>query len=80
MLNIKIVGSGCANCEKLASLCKEVVEEQDLNAEIEKVTDINKFAELGILMTPGLIVNGKDLSQDKIPTKSTLKHWLTEIK
>jgi small redox-active disulfide protein 2 len=78
MLNIKVVGSGCANCTKLESLCKEVVGEQKLDAQVEKVTDINRFADLGVLMTPGLVVNDVVLSQGRIPTKSTLEHWLKD--
>jgi small redox-active disulfide protein 2 len=80
MLNIQVIGSGCPNCQKLAALCSEVVSENNLEAEIEKITDFDLFADLGIMMTPGLIVNGKVLSQGKIPTKSTLSHWIEEIK
>jgi small redox-active disulfide protein 2 len=78
MKNIKVIGSGCPNCLKLEALCKEVVVENELEAVIEKITDVNKFADLGIMMTPGLMVNDKILSQGKIPTKSTLEHWLRE--
>ncbi|MGA8265585.1 MAG: thioredoxin family protein [Ignavibacteriaceae bacterium] len=78
MLNIKVVGSGCPNCQKLEALCKEVVSEGNIEADIQKVTDLNLFADLGIMMTPGLIVNNKVLSQGKIPTKNTLEHWLKE--
>jgi len=76
MLDIKVVGPGCVNCEKLASLCETVVNENNLEANIEKVTDINEFGNLGIMITPGLVVNSKVLSQGKIPTKTTLVHWL----
>lgn len=78
MLTIKVVGSGCPNCRKLESLCKEVVDEHNLDAQVEKVTDMNRFAELGVLMTPGLILNDTVLSQGKIPTKSTLERWLKD--
>lgn len=78
MHNIKVVGSGCANCLKLEKLCKEVVTENNFEANIEKETDVNLFADLGVFMTPGLIVNDKVLSQGKIPTKSTLEHWLNK--
>lgn len=78
MKNIKVIGSGCPNCMKLEALCKEVISENNIDAVIEKVIDINKFADLGIMITPGLIVNNKILSQGKIPTKSTLMHWLME--
>jgi small redox-active disulfide protein 2 len=78
MLHIKVVGSGCPNCQNLEKLCQEVITENNLDGEIEKVTDINKFSELGIFMTPGLVVNGKVLSSGKIPAKHTLAHWLSE--
>lgn len=78
MLNIKVVGSGCPNCQKLAALCEEVIEENELDAEIEKVTDLDKFAEIGVFMTPGLVVNDEVVSSGKIPTKSTLAKWLQE--
>ena len=76
MLNIKVVGTGCPNCLKLEKICNEVVNENNLEDTIEKVTDINEFVELGIMITPGLVVNNKILSRGKIPVKSTLKNWL----
>ncbi len=79
MLSIKVIGTGCPNCIKLKDLCNEVVNENNLDAEILSVTDMNEFGELGIFITPGLIVNDKVLSQGKIPTKSTLIHWLEKI-
>jgi len=59
---------------------REVVDENSFKANIEKVTDVNDFADLGVFMTPGLIVNNNVLSQGKIPTKSTLEHWLNKEK
>lgn len=79
MLDIKVLGPGCANCIKLENLVKEVVSERNLSANIEKVTDRDKFMDYGVMLTPGLVVNGKVLSSGKIPTKSTLEHWLKEI-
>lgn len=78
MINIKVVGPGCMNCEKLAEMCKEVIEENNVEAEIEKIKDINKFADLGIMMTPGLLLNNKVVVSGKLPTKSTLTHWIVE--
>lgn len=78
MLHIKVVGPGCSNCEKLVKLCQEVIVENEIEGHVEKVTDMNQFAELGVVLTPGLIVNNKLLSSGKIPTKSTLTHWLND--
>jgi small redox-active disulfide protein 2 len=78
MLDIKVLGPGCANCVKLENLCREVIAENHLEATIDKITDIHRFAEFGVLLTPGLVVNGKVLSSGKIPTKHTLAHWFME--
>jgi len=78
MLQVKVFGTGCSNCKKLEDLCNEVVSENNFEASVEKVTDFKLFVENGILRTPGLMVNGKVLSQGKIPTKSTLVHWFNE--
>lgn len=76
MLTIRIVGSGCKNCENLYQLCKNVAAENNLDADIQKITDKDQFTELGVWVTPALMVNGQILSQGKIPTKSTLINWL----
>ena len=80
MLKIQVVGGGCANCNKLAQLCEELVEEGQFEAVIEKVTDYSRFPDLGIFVTPGLIVNGNILSSGKIPMKSTLSRWLSNAR
>ncbi len=77
MLNIKVLGSGCQNCLNLENLCREVVAENNLEAEIEKVTDYKDIMSYGIMSTPGLVVNGQVVHSGKLPTKSTLTHWLT---
>jgi len=79
LLDIKVLGPGCANCIKLENLVKEVVAENNLPSSIEKITDSNKFMDYGVMLTPGLVVNGKVLAMGKIPTKHTLTHWLKEI-
>ncbi len=76
MLKIKVLGPGCANCVTLETLCKEVVAENGFDAEIEKVTDYKDIMGYGIMSTPGLVVNGKVVHSGKLPTKSTLIHWL----
>jgi small redox-active disulfide protein 2 len=72
MVNIKILGSGCPSCERLTGLCREIIKENNIEARIEKVTDIKKFLEYGLLMTPGLVINEQLISSGKIPLKSVL--------
>ncbi len=69
---IKVYGSGCANCKKLEALCNEVIQELNIDATVEKVTDIQEIMKTGILSTPGLAINGKMISHGKLPVKATL--------
>jgi small redox-active disulfide protein 2 len=76
MLEIKVLGVGCKNCDTLEKLCREVVAENAIEANIQKVTDFKEIAGFGIMSTPGLVINGKVVLSGKLPTKSTLTHWL----
>ena len=76
MLNIKVAGPGCMNCEKLAAMCQTVIIEKEIEGYVEKITDREKITELGIMITPGLIINDKVVSSGKIPTQSTLEQWI----
>ena len=77
-MEIRILGTGCSNCNKLEQLVFNVCAENNIDADIQKITDFKEFAKYGVMMTPGLVVNGKVLSQGKIPVKSTLLHWLMD--
>jgi len=76
MLEIKVAGSGCTSCNVLEARVKKVLEELRIEAMLMKVSDFNEMARLGILVTPGLIINGEVVSQGKLPSESTLKDWL----
>jgi small redox-active disulfide protein 2 len=78
MLYIQVVGSGCNNCLKLESMCREAVAEERIEATIEKVTDLNRFQELGIWMTPGLLINGQVVSSGRLPAKSAIIDWIRQ--
>jgi len=77
MLNIKILGSGCANCKRLESTARKVVEALGVNAEFEKVTDFAEIMKWPILSTPGLVINDKLVSAGRIPTEKEIAGWLT---
>lgn len=68
-MDIKIVGTGCAKCNKLEEITREVVQELNIDAQIGKISDIKEIAKTGILLTPGLIINGKVKLSGKLPSK-----------
>ena len=75
---IKVYGSGCANCKKLEQMCYNALQELQIDASVEKVTDLQEIMKTGILSTPGLEINGKMISSGKLPTQSTLVQWIQD--
>ena len=78
MLTIRVLGPGCPRCNELEKMCFNVLAQYNIDADMQKISDIKKIAEFGVLSTPALIINGKTYCSGKIPTKSTLIHWIME--
>ena len=76
MLNIKILGSGCANCKRLEALTRKVAANLGMEAEFEKVTAMTEIMKWPILSTPGLVVKGKVVSSGRIPSETEIAAWL----
>jgi small redox-active disulfide protein 2 len=77
MVNIKVLGSGCANCKRLEGLVSKVVAARGIQAEIEKVTDYAEIMKWPILATPGLVINDKLVSAGRIPGEAEITGWLS---
>ena len=75
-MEIKVLGPGCPNCLRLEAMCKDIVEELGVEAKIEKITDVNRFADYGVWLAPGVIINGQLKVQGKMPTLPTLRGWI----
>ncbi len=75
---VKILGAGCKKCLTLESKVRELVQQNNLKAVIEKVTDIQEIMNYGIMMTPGLVINEQVKSYGIIPKDDQLINWLKE--
>ena len=62
MLKIEVLGPGCARCETLEKNVRAAVQEMGIEAEVAKVSEIKEIAARGVLMTPGLALNGQMVS------------------
>jgi small redox-active disulfide protein 2 len=76
MLNVKILGSGCANCKRLEATARKVIASLGIEAEVEKVTDYAEIMKYPILSTPGLVVNEKLVSAGRIPSEAEIAGWM----
>lgn len=72
-MNIKILGSGCANCTKLEANAKTAVQELGLSAEFEKVTDYKDIVSYGVMKTPALVVDGVVKVSGRVATVEDIK-------
>ncbi len=77
MVDIKILGSGCAKCVKLAENAETAAKELGLDYSVEKVTDQNAIIDAGVLMTPALMVEGEIRSSGKILSAEQIKQVLS---
>ncbi|NOX26294.1 MAG: thioredoxin family protein [Deltaproteobacteria bacterium] len=75
-MKIKIMGPGCANCEKLAALAQQAVTETGSKAEIEKVSDFQEMARAGVMSTPALTIDGEIKCVGRVPDKEEIMAWL----
>jgi small redox-active disulfide protein 2 len=66
MKTIQVLGPGCPKCKKLAENAEAAAKALGLEYELVKVTDINQIASMGVMMTPGLVVNGKIKSSGEV--------------
>ena len=75
-MKIQVLGTGCAKCKLLAEQTERAVQELGLDAEVEKVTEINEILDFGVMMTPALAVDGEVKVVGKVPAMDELKDML----
>ena len=78
MISVKILGAGCKKYQNLENKVRELVTTNNIEAAVEKVTDIQEMVRYGIMMTPGLIINEKVKSFGIIPKDGQIINWLKE--
>ena len=76
MKKIEILGTGCQKCVKLAKNAEEAAKDKGAEYAVEKVTDLKKIMAYGVMMTPGLVVDGKVVSVGKVLSPDEIKKLL----
>ena len=79
MKHIKILGAGCIKCKRTEEIVRRVVEELGIEAEIEKVEDIQAIMAYNILSTPAVVVDGEVMIKGRIPDRKELEKLLGDV-
>lgn len=77
MKQIKVLGTGCRNCEITAKLIEEAAAAKGVAIELEKVTDMAAILGYGVMSTPGVVIAGKVVHAGGVPDRKKIEDWLT---
>ena len=77
---IQVLGTGCAKCRTLYETVTKAVQESGVEAQVEKVEDIQKIMAFEILMTPGLVIDGQVKAAGRVPSVEEIKKLIAEAK
>ncbi len=76
MINVKILGTGCANCKSTQKLFEDVVAARGLQATVEKIEDIASIMGFGVMSTPGVVIDGSVVHAGGVPSRAQVEQWL----
>ena len=71
-MTVQILGSGCTNCKRLEANAREAVADLGIPAEIEKISEMQKIVEMGVMMTPALALDGVVKSSGRVLNKDQI--------
>jgi small redox-active disulfide protein 2 len=78
MMRIKVLGPGCANCQKVEQLAVAAVNDLGLEADVEKITDVIKMLAYPIMSTPGLVINDEVVCSGRVPSPDEVVEWVKQ--
>lgn len=76
MKNVKVLGSGCRNCEITAKAIAQAAKEAGVEIELEKVTDLAQIISFGVMSTPGVVIDGKVMHAGGVPGPDQIRGWV----
>lgn len=76
MKNIKVLGTGCANCKTTLKLIEEVAKSKGMEVQLEKIEDIASIMGYGVMSTPGVVIDGKVVHAGGVPDRKKIEGWL----
>lgn len=75
MKDVKVLGTGCANCRNTVALIEAVAKERGAEIALEKVEDLPSIMGYGVMSTPGVVIDGKVVHAGGVPTRGKIEGW-----
>ena len=75
-MDIKVLGPGCPKCHEAEKVVRAVLAETGTEATVEKISDFQEIAKLGVFSTPGVVVDGKVVCTGRVPTARDVLAWI----
>jgi len=78
-MEVKVLGSGCANCKTTAALIEQVAQAKGVTVQVQKVEELRDIMSFGVMSTPGVVIDGKVVHAGGIPSREKIESWLTGV-
>ena len=75
-MDIKVLGTGCANCKNTIALIDQVAKAKGVTVKLEKVEELRDIMGYGVMSTPGVVINGKVVHAGGVPGRDKIEQWL----
>ncbi len=77
MKDIKVLGTGCANCKSTIALIEQVAQAKGVAVSLQKVEELKDIMSYGVMSTPGVVIDGKIVHAGGIPSRDKIAQWLS---
>ena len=76
-MDIKVLGTGCANCRNTIALIEQVAQANGVAVSLSKVEELRDIMSYGVMSTPGVVIDGKVVHAGGVPSRDKVEQWLT---
>lgn len=76
-MDIKVLGTGCANCRSTIALIEQIAKSKGVTIALSKVEDMREIVGFGVMSTPGVVIDGQVVHAGGIPSRDKVEKWLT---
>ena len=76
-MDIKVLGTGCANCKNTLALIDEVAKAKGVSITLSKVEELRDIMAFGVMSTPGVVIDGKVVHAGGVPSRDKVTQWFS---